>query len=125
MMLIAVALGGAVGAVLRYGIGLACLALWGTGFPIATMLVNIVGSFLMGVFASYLTLTGIATQEIRGFLTIGLLGAFTTFSAFSMDAVTLWERGLMTQAIGYVILSILLSIGALVAGMILTRHILT
>ncbi|MBE0453717.1 fluoride efflux transporter CrcB [Roseovarius autotrophicus] len=114
-----VAIGGAIGSCLRYGVGLAALRLAGPGFPVGVLAVNVLGSFLMGVFAMLALDRSLA--HLSPLVMTGLLGGFTTFSAFSLDAVTLWERGAMGQAALYVGLSVGLSIGALILGAALTR----
>ncbi|PKQ12377.1 MAG: fluoride efflux transporter CrcB [Alphaproteobacteria bacterium HGW-Alphaproteobacteria-1] len=114
-----VALGGAIGSCLRYGVGLGVLRLAGPGFPIGVLAVNIIGSFLMGAFAVATVERGLA--HLNPLVMAGLLGGFTTFSAFSLEAVTLWERGAMGQAALYVGLSVGLSIGALILGAALAR----
>jgi CrcB protein len=116
---IAVGFGGALGAMARYGVGVAAVRALGHGFPVGVLSVNIFGSFLMGVFvvlAAQRGLTGWAP-----FVMTGVLGGFTTFSAFSLEAVTLYERGELTQAGLYVGLSVVLSIGGLVLGLLITR----
>jgi CrcB protein len=114
-----VALGGALGASARYLTGMAAARLLGPGFPWGTLCVNILGSFAMGLLAVLLLQAGGARWA--PFLLTGLLGGFTTFSAFSLDLVTLLERGAMAPAAGYVLGSVGLSIAALVAGMSLAR----
>ena len=117
-----VALGGAIGASVRHLVSLSALRLFGSAFPIGTMTVNIVGGFLMGCLAGTLVLKASGGgQGARFFLGTGVLGGFTTFSAFSMDAVTLWERCALTAAFLYVVGSVLLSILALLAGLSLAR----
>ena len=121
--LISVALGGAIGASLRYLTGIGMVRLLGhTPFPVAIILVNVLGSFLMGVFvvaAAHRGLTHLSPLVMTGFL-----GGFTTFSAFSLEAVTLYERGDIGQAGLYVTLSVVLSIGGLVAGLWFARAVL-
>ncbi|WP_375174785.1 fluoride efflux transporter CrcB [Pseudooceanicola sp.] len=119
--LIQVAIGGALGASGRYLVGVAGLRLMGPGFPWATMVVNILGSFVMGVLV--VTLAHLSANKFAPFLMTGLLGGFTTFSAFSLDAVTLWERGATGQAVGYVAVSVVMSLAALVAGLLLARSL--
>lgn len=122
--LASVALGGALGASLRYLAGVGVLRLIGpTSFPVATLSVNVVGSFLMGVFVVLLSQRGLT--HMSPFVMTGLLGGFTTFSAFSLEAVTLYERGDVTQAALYVGLSVFLSIFGLMAGLFLARGLLT
>ena len=111
-MVIAVALGGAVGAAARYGVGVWVGRAIGHGFPWATMIVNIAGSFLLGALIGYMALRGHLSAEWRAFLTVGVMGAFTTFSAFSMDATVLAERGALGPAVLYVTVSV---VGALAA----------
>ncbi len=121
-----VALGGAIGAALRFlSVGWV-MRLAGPDFPYGTMLVNILGSLIMGIAAAVL----LARAEDVGpnlhpFLLTGILGGFTTFSAFSLDAFRLLEQGRAIAAGGYVLGSVILSIGALIAGVILARSILT
>jgi CrcB protein len=113
--------GGGLGAVLRHGVNRSAFATWGVAFPAGTMIVNIVGSLvigmLVGIFAAY---PGI-NQQARLFLTTGLLGAFTTFSAFSLDALTLYERGQVGLALSYVTATIFFSLAAVAAGFFLSR----
>jgi CrcB protein len=114
-------LGAGIGGALRHGAGLLGPRLFGHEFPAATMLVNITGSLLMGVLAGYFAYrTGIA-QQWKLFLTTGVLGGFTTFSAFSLEAILLYERGSYGALAGYVAGSVLLSILALFAGLSLFR----
>ena len=116
-----VALGGAIGAALRFLTGVGILRLVGPGFPIAVMGVNIFGSFVMGLFVVLATQRGIV--QLSPFVTVGLLGGFTTFSAFSLEAVSLFERGAMGQALAYVVMSVVLSIGGLMLGLMIARGI--
>lgn len=117
-----VALGGALGAALRYGVVIATVRIMGTGFPMGTMIVNIAGSFLMGIAAILLLQRGQGTAFVS-FMMVGVLGGFTTFSAFSLDAINLIEKGRMTAAAAYVFGSVGLSILALFLGLILARSI--
>ncbi|MCT4555939.1 MAG: fluoride efflux transporter CrcB [Pelagimonas sp.] len=119
--LLQVAIGGALGASARYLTGLAAARLLGKGFPWGTIIVNILGSFAMGVLV--VTLLHLSGNRYAPLLMTGLLGGFTTFSAFSLDAVTLYERGQITLALTYVAGSVLLSIAALAAGLILARSL--
>jgi CrcB protein len=114
--------GGGLGAALRHGVNIASARAWGTAFPYGTMTVNVVGSLVMGALAAYFAFKGDATQNWRLFLATGILGGFTTFSAFSLDAVLLYERGEAGLAAVYVVASVALSIGALFAGLALVRH---
>lgn len=116
-----VALGGAIGASLRHLTNVGAARLFGPGFPIGTLVVNVLGSFLMGVLVVALSRKGMA--HLSPLLLTGLLGGFTTFSAFSLDALTLWERGAALQATLYVGASVLLSLAALAAGLFLARSL--
>ena len=114
-----VALGGAVGASARYLAGVAAIRVMGPGFPWGTLTVNVVGSFVMG--AVVVLLAHLSATRFAPFLMTGVLGGFTTFSAFSLDAVTLWERGAVTQAAVYTGASVVLSLTALIGGLALAR----
>jgi len=117
-----VALGGAVGASCRYLFGVAMLRLTGPAeFPMAIMAVNIIGSFLMGVFVVAAANRGLT--HLSPLVITGLLGGFTTFSAFSLETVTLIERGQMASAAVYVALSVTLSIAALMLGLLIARGV--
>lgn len=120
MNLLLVMAGGALGAGARYLVGQAALARFGPGYPLGTLAVNVVGGLAMGVLAGMLARTS-AGEAWRLFLGVGVIGGFTTFSAFSLDAVTLAERGQTLAAAGYVLLSVTGAIGALVLGLQLTR----
>jgi fluoride exporter len=115
-------LGGGVGAALRHGINLAVPKMLGTAFPYGTMLINVSGSFIMGLVAGYFAFKGDASQHWRLFLTTGILGGYTTFSAFSLDAAVLYERGEVGLATLYVLGSVALSIVGLFAGLALVRQ---
>lgn len=117
--LLQVALGGALGASLRWGVGLGVLRLVGPGFPVATLAINVLGSLLMGAFAMLAARRGMS--HLAPFAMTGVLGGFTTFSAFSLETVTLLERGRVGAAASYVALSVGLSIGALMLGAALAR----
>ena len=119
--LLIVAAGGAVGASLRHLTGLAAMRLLGVNFPWGTLAVNIVGSFAMGVFIELLARRFGASNELRLFVATGLLGGFTTFSAFSLDVAVLWERGAAGTAAGYVLVSVIGAILALFAGLWVAR----
>ncbi|MCB1381541.1 MAG: fluoride efflux transporter CrcB [Notoacmeibacter sp.] len=116
-----VALGGGIGAALRHLTGMATLRLFGPGFPIGTMTVNIVGSFVMGLFVAWLARKSGVAPELRLFFATGLLGGFTTFSSFSLDVSVLYERGDIAQAAAYVAASVILSIAALFFGLWVAR----
>lgn len=108
----------------RYGAGLAVAWLWPMGFPLGTLLINLAGSLLMGLFAGALTHhNGPGAEALRFFVAVGLLGGFTTFSAFSLDAVRLIERGELLQAGAYVLLSVVLCLIGLYLGLLVTRGV--
>ncbi|MGA0541090.1 fluoride efflux transporter CrcB [Neotabrizicola sp. VNH66] len=117
--IVQVALGGAAGSVLRYMTNVAAGRLFGTGFPMGTLIVNVLGSFLMGVLVVFLAEKGLTRHA--PLLMTGLLGGFTTLSAFSLDTVTLWERGQTGLALAYVALTLILSLAAIVLAMQLLK----
>ncbi|MGP3697896.1 fluoride efflux transporter CrcB [Rhodobacter sp. NSM] len=119
--LLQVALGGALGASARYLTNVGSMRLFGSGFPAGTMIVNVAGSFLMGVLVVVLAHKG---NRYAPLLMTGMLGGFTTFSAFSLDAVTLYERGQVGLAATYVVLSVVLSLAGLMAGMAAVRGLM-
>ncbi len=119
-----VAGGGAVGAVARYLVHVAAGQLLGPAFPFGTLIVNIVGSFLMGLLVEAMALVWSASQEARLFLAVGTLGAFTTFSTFSLDVAVLYERGRPVLVATYILVSVICSIAALFAGLHVMRRIL-
>ena len=118
---LSVAIGGAIGASARFGAGVVMVRLFGSGFPVAVLAVNIVGSFLMGLFVVWSFQRGMEHWNL--FVMTGVLGGFTTFSAFSLEAFTLFERGQIGTAGLYVGLSVVLSLLGLVAGVTLARGI--
>jgi fluoride exporter len=117
-------LGGGIGSALRYGVGRAALALVGPNFPAGTLAVNVIGCTLMGVLIEWLALrdTGVDIAT-KLFLTTGVLGGFTTFSAFALDAAALWERGPAITAVLYVLASVVFSIAGLFGGMAIVRTV--
>jgi CrcB protein len=119
--LILVALGGAIGASLRHLVNLGSLRLVGPNYPWGTMAINIAGSLAMGVFIELLARRFNASNELRLFIATGILGGFTTFSAFSLDFAVLWERGAAMPALAYAIISVVGSILALFLGLWLAR----
>ncbi|MFQ5466715.1 MAG: fluoride efflux transporter CrcB [Kiloniellaceae bacterium] len=119
-----VAGGGALGAATRYLVYVAAGHLLGAGFPFGTLIVNVVGSFAMGALTEVMALVWSASSEARLFLAVGFLGAFTTFSTFSLDFAVLYERGRFLLCAVYVTLSMVLSIAALFAGLWLFRRLL-
>lgn len=114
-------LGGGIGAALRHGVNRAALAWFGPAFPYGTLFVNVAGGVLMGMLAELLLMKGGGSQEWRLFLVTGVLGGFTTFSAFSLDTAVMWQRGDHLVAVGYVAASVLLSIGGLFLGLAAAR----
>ena len=121
--LVLVAVGGAIGAALRHLVNVAALRLVGLGFPWGTMAINIVGSLAMGMFVELLARRFNASNELRLFIATGILGGFTTFSAFSLDFAVLWERGAAFPALAYAIASVFGSILALFLGLWLARSV--
>lgn len=119
-----VAFGGALGSVCRYLVGIGALRLMGPSFPWGTLTVNVAGSFAIGVLAELIVARFGASAELRLLLITGFLGGFTTFSAFALDAVTLFERGASLAAATYLVLSIGASIAAAIAGIGLMRSLL-
>lgn len=117
-----VALGGAIGAACRYLTGLGVLRLLGyTEFPLAIIVVNVIGSFLMGVFVVTAAHRGLT--HLSPFVMTGLMGGFTTFSAFSLETVNLFERGAYGHAVLYIALSVGLSVGGLFLGLMAARGV--
>ncbi|MBB3319137.1 CrcB protein [Rhizobium sp. BK181] len=119
-----VAGGGAIGSLLRYYIGQWALRLAGPAFPWGTLTVNVVGCFVIGVFAEMIVRRFDASPELRLLLITGFLGGFTTFSAFSLDAISLFERGAAVSGAVYIVASVGLSMAAVIAGLALMRAIL-
>ena len=123
MSYLIVFLGGGIGAALRHGCNLGFARAFGTAFPYATLFENVAGSAIMGVLAALFAFKTELPQELRLFLTTGILGGYTTFSAFSLDAAVLYERGALGLAALYVLLSVALSIAGLFAGMAVVRAV--
>ncbi len=121
--LLLVAAGGAIGSSLRHLVNVASLRWLGPGFPWSTLAVNIVGCFAMGVLIELIARRFGASQELRLFIATGILGGFTTFSAFSLDAAVLWERGAHGVAALYVSASVIGALAALFAGLWLARSL--
>ena len=109
--------GAGIGGALRHGVNLASARVFGLGFPFGTLIVNVVGSLAMGLLAGYFAYRTGAPQHMRLFLTTGILGGFTTFSAFSLDAALLMERHAYGLAAAYVAVSVAISLAALFAGL--------
>ena len=116
-------IGGGLGSCLRHAVNVICPRLFGSGFPYHTFIINITGSTIMGLVAGYLAFKGDAVQSWRLFLMTGILGGYTTFSAFSLDAALLYERGEIGLALFYVLGSVVFSIAGLFAGLALVRHL--
>lgn len=119
--LLQVALGGALGASGRYLTGLAAVRLLGPGFPWGTLIVNVLGSFAMGVLV--VALAQLSAGRFAPFLMTGVLGGFTTFSAFSLDAITLVQRGQTGLAMGYIAASVALALAGLWLGIVVARAV--
>jgi fluoride exporter len=117
MAYLIVFVGAGIGGMLRHGANVLAARLLGFGFPYGTLFVNIAGGFLLGVLAEWLLIKGIGNQPLRLFLTTGILGGFTTFSAFSLDAAVMWQRGDYLLCAGYTAGSVLFSVAALFLGM--------
>lgn len=115
--ILAIGLGGGIGALLRHYLNGAVTGWLGTGFPYGIMLINSLGSLVMGLLIGLFAHAGEIPQAWKAFLTVGILGGFTTFSTFSLDAVLLLERGAYGAAALYIGGSVLLSLGALIAAM--------
>jgi fluoride exporter len=120
---ILVFVGGGLGSSLRHTVNVVCAKFIGTAFPYGTFIINISGSTIMGLIAGYLAYRGAALQPWRLFLMTGILGGYTTFSAFSLDAALLYERGALGLAAFYVLGSVGLSIAGLFAGLALIRYL--
>jgi CrcB protein len=123
MGFLVVFIGGGLGAALRHGVNLTAARLLGAAFPYATLIENVTGSLVMGLLAGYFAFKGDVGQHWRLLFTTGILGGYTTFSAFSLDTILLYERGEAGLAILYVVLSVALAIGGLVAGLALMRQL--
>lgn len=123
-ILLSVAAGGAVGALGRYLV-MSGVGHWlGSGFPYATLAVNIIGSFILGVLVEIMALSWSPNPEVRAFIVVGVLGAFTTFSTFSLDTVALIERGAFLATLVYIGASVIICVSGFFAGMHLIRQIL-
>ncbi len=121
--LVAIALGGALGSLARYGVTVGFESLLGRDFPYGIFIANIAGSFAIGICFVLLMERALLTEVWRSFLMVGFLGAFTTFSTFSLQAVGLIQEGRMLEAGIYILGSVILSLLGFVAGMLLTREL--
>lgn len=119
-----IALGGAVGALGRYGVMTAVSQILVAGFPYGTLIVNILGSLILGALAEGMSYWGDLSNELRVFLIVGVLGSFTTFSTFSMDVAMLINRNELVAVAFYVFGSIFLSVGAFFLAMMLFRQLI-
>ena len=119
MLYLIVFLGAGIGGALRHGVNVAAVKVLGYQFPFGTLIVNVLGSFVIGLFAGYFAFRPGIGQHMRLFLTTGLLGGFTTFSAFSLDTALLIERHAYATAAGYVVGSVFASLVALFVGLAL------
>jgi CrcB protein len=119
--LLFVAVGGASGAVARYALALWVQRVWEGHSPLATLLVNILGSFAIGLLFVLITEKELVHPDWRGVLMVGFLGAFTTFSTFSLETIVLLEAGHITHAVGYILLSVALCVMAAGSGIVLAR----
>jgi CrcB protein len=116
-------IGGGLGSTLRYCVNVICPILLGPAFPYHTFIINITGSTVMGLIAGYFAFKGDASASWRLFLMTGILGGYTTFSAFSLDTAVLYERGELGLTLLYVLGSVILSIAGLFAGLALMRSL--
>ena len=115
--------GGGLGSTLRYAVNVICPRLLGPAFPYHTFIINITGSTVMGLIAGYFAFRGDSSASWRLFLMTGILGGYTTFSAFSLDTSVLYERGELGLALFYVLGSVVLSLAGLFAGLALMRNL--
>nr|WP_210332957.1 fluoride efflux transporter CrcB [Rhizobium sp. RHZ01] len=107
---------------LRYAVGMLSIRVFGTNFPYGTLGINVLGSALMGIVVGVFTTSNLTSQDTKLFLTTGVIGGFTTFSTFSLDAAVLWERGQHLAAAGYVVASVIVSLMALILTMMVVRR---
>ena len=121
MLYLVVFVGAGIGGALRHAVNVGAARLFGYGFPSGTLIVNVLGSFLIGLLAGWFAFRPGIPQDVRLFLTTGILGGFTTFSAFSFDAALLIERNAYALATAYVVGSVAASVGALFLGLALFR----
>lgn len=120
--LFAIAAGGALGALSRYGVTQGVHSVLGRGFPYGTLTANVLGSLAIGILYVYLVERLDASPELRGFLIVGFLGAFTTFSSFSLETINLLSQGEMGKAFTNIVLSVLLCLAATWSGILIARQ---
>jgi fluoride exporter len=123
LLILSVAVGGAIGSVARYLVAIGSARAFGTSFPWGILIINVTGSALIGAFISLFALRWNLPEAVRVFLTVGICGGYTTFSTFSLDAFYLIERGQTMSAALYMIGSVVLSVGALIGTMHFVRAI--
>ena len=123
-LLVLVAAGGALGSVLRYATGILCAQWFGIGFPWGTLAVNVIGSAVIGALGGAMAAGMPFPNEARLLVITGILGGFTTFSAFSLDVMSLFERGVAIAGMTYLVASVAISLGAVFAGLALGRAML-
>lgn len=123
MSYLIVFVGSGIGGMLRHGVNVASGHFFGHGFPVGTLVVNIIGSLLMGLLVGLFAFKSYDGDGLRLFLATGILGGFTTFSTFSLDAVSLYRRGEIALAVAYAIGSVAVSVGALALGLYLVRRL--
>ncbi|HWK95440.1 MAG TPA: fluoride efflux transporter CrcB [Pseudolabrys sp.] len=123
MTYVLVFIGGGIGAALRHGFNIGSARLFGTSFPYGTLTINILGCLVMGLLTGYFAFKGDVSQHLRLFLTTGILGGFTTFSAFSLDVALLYERGETGLAATYILASVVMSLVAVFGGLALMRSL--
>jgi CrcB protein len=121
MQLVAVAVGGALGALGRYGVNGLLYPISDSKFPLGTLAVNVIGSFMMGLLYVMIVEKGVLPAEWRNFLMVGFLGAFTTFSTFSLDVLALFEGGHYSLGLVYLLLSLALCVGGIALAIFLAR----
>lgn len=122
MNFLLVFVGAGLGGMLRHAVNMLTLRWFGPNFPWGTFLINVTGSLAMGLVVGFLVHRNLPGTGLRLFIATGLLGGYTTFSTFSLDTITLWERGQIANAMAYVIGSLILSFAGLWLGMALFRR---
>lgn len=121
MQWLSVALGGALGAMARFGVNALVYPVAVGKFPLGTLLVNVLGSIIIGICYVLIIERGVLPAELRNILMVGFLGAFTTFSTFSLDALSLWQNGHLVTGLLYVLGSVILCLAGAMAAMVITR----